>query len=228
MSLPLPELGAVLTTLRGEYPEVRAPKFTGPFEIVLYENVAYLVGDERRQAVWADFCRRVGTDPEAVLAADPELLLEVLRPGGMLVARRADKVLRCCSIVADEFDGDLDSVMQLPQKPRRKALGRFPGFGAPGVDKILLLTRTEKILALDSNGLRVLLRLGFGAESKNYATSYRSVQLAIAGLLPARFDAVIRGHFLLRKHGQEVCRHGRPLCDACALRTVCASASTGE
>ena len=43
-------------------------------------------------------------------------------------------------------------------------LKKFPAIGDPGVDKILLLTRTEPVMALDSNGLRVLVRLGFGAE----------------------------------------------------------------
>ena len=220
-------LCAILDELRDEYPEESPPKIRGVFEIVLYENVAYLVPDDRRRAVWADFCARIGTDPDEILATDPDLLAEVLQPGGMLPTRRAEKVLTSCCLAVDEFGGDTDAILSLPERARRKALRKFPGFGDPGVDKILLLTRTERVLALDSNGMRVLLRLGFGTESKNYATTYRSVQDAVRDQLPRRIDAVIRGHVLLRRHGQEVCKHSRPLCSQCRLADCCPSAKTG-
>ena len=72
-----------------------------------------------------------------------------------------------------------------------------------------MFTRSQPVLALDSNGLRVLLRLGFGAEKKNYAASYRSAQEALADQLPRDRDALIRAHQLLRQHGQELCRRSR-------------------
>ena len=41
-----------------------------------------------------------------------------------------------------------------------KALKRFPSIGDPGAEKILLFTRSYPVMALDSNGLRVLCRVG--------------------------------------------------------------------
>ena len=55
---------------------------------------------------------------------------------------------------------------------------RQPCSGDPGAEKILLFSRTHSILALDSNGLRVLRRLGYGEERKSYASTYRSAQEA--------------------------------------------------
>ena len=46
----------------------------------------------------------------------------------------------------------------------RRALKRFPGIADPGADKLLLFAGVTPYLALDSNGLRVLLRLGYGEE----------------------------------------------------------------
>ena len=49
-----------------------------------------------------------------------------------------------------------------------------------------MLTRSYPLLALESNGLRVLLRLGFADEKKSYSASYRGVQQALAGQLPSQ------------------------------------------
>lgn len=225
MSPAAANLGTILASLAREYPDLRPPKLAGVFEIILFENVAYLVSDKRRESVWTDFCTRIGTNPAEILATDPEFLVEVMQPGGMLATRRVEKVLTSCAIVVEEYSGDASTILALAGRERRKALKKFPGFGDPGVDKILLLTKTEKILALDSNGLRVLLRLGFGEEAKSYSTTYRSVQDAVRDQLPERIDDVIRGHLLLRRHGQEVCKHNQPMCTACGLASRCPSAT---
>lgn len=75
-------------------------------------------------------------------------------------------------------------------------------------------------LAPDSNALRVLLRLGYGEESKNYATTYRSAVKATSGELP---DAIFarRAHIVLRRHGQEVFERSAPRCDVCPIRANC-------
>lgn len=85
-----------------------------------------------------------------------------------------------------------------------------------------MLTRSYPVLALESNGLRVLLRLGYAEEKKSYSASYRGVQQALAGLLPPDYDSLIAAHQLLRQHGQELCKRTRPLCEAgCPLTAEC-------
>ena len=99
----------------------------------------------------------------------------------------------------------------------KKILRKYPGVGEPLADKILLFNGKQRTLAPDSNALRVLLRLGFGTESKNYAASYKSA-LAAAGEPPNAKEA----HILLRRHGQEVCKTKAPRCEVCPLRGECA------
>jgi endonuclease-3 len=105
------------------------------------------------------------------------------------------------------------------------ALRKFPGIGVPGAEKILMLERAMPVLALDSNGLRVLLRLGFGAGQKDYSASYRSVREALGGEAPAGFDALIEAHHLLRIHGRSVCTNSKPDCASCPLAKTCPSAT---
>jgi hypothetical protein len=50
--------------------------------------------------------------------------------------------------------------LKKPLPQAKKALKRFPSIGDPGAEKILLLTRSYPVMALYSNGLRTLCRVG--------------------------------------------------------------------
>jgi endonuclease-3 len=104
----------------------------------------------------------------------------------------------------------------------KKALQKFPSIGAPGAEKILLFTRTYAVLALESNGLRVLLRLGFAEERKNYAASYAAVQEALKDQIGTDCDFLIAAHQLLRRHGKSLCRTNNPACEICPVNSRCA------
>ena len=104
----------------------------------------------------------------------------------------------------------------------KKDLRKFPAIGEPAAEKILLFNRRYPILALESNGLRVLVRLGYAPEHRNYATMYKGVQRALAPQLPNSCEALIRAHQLLRQHGQELCKRTSPVCGKCPLRAECA------
>src|SRR5262249_35187496 len=95
---------------------------------------------------------------------------------------------------------------------------KFPSIGEPGAEKILLLSETLPVLALESNGLRVLLRLGFGKEEKSYARSYRSAQEAASRELPNTCGGVVDAQLPLRRHGRQRCKRNHPLGEACPLR----------
>ena len=113
-------------------------------------------------------------------------------------------------------------LLKLPLDDAKKALRKFPSIGEPGAEKILLFAGSHPVLALDSNGLRVLLRLGFGREDKNYAKSYRSAQKAAAPGLPLDVAWLTETHQILRRHGKELCKTNHPRCEACPLKKECA------
>jgi endonuclease III len=81
------------------------------------------------------------------------------------------------------------------------------------------------VFGIESNGLRVLLRLGFAQEQKSYSASYRRVQQALSGQLPKNCKSLVTAHQLLRTHGQELCKRSRPLCEKCPLKDLCAFGS---
>jgi endonuclease III len=211
----------IIIELAKHYRSVEPLPFTDPLHLILWENLGYLIADDRREAAFVALQQEVGLKPADILSASSEKLIAIAKLGGIHPELRAQRLKEIAHIVLNDFDGDLTSALALPLPKAIKALKKFPSIGEPGAEKILLFSKTYPLLALDSNGLRVLLRLGFGKESKNYATSYASVRTALKDQIGEDCDFLIRAHQLLRQHGKELCRRSRPHCGACPLRSTC-------
>ena len=104
--------------------------------------------------------------------------------------------------------------VHLPLAEAKKQLKRIHGIGDPGAEKILLLTRSYPVLGLDSNGVRVLTRLGYGTGGKTYAATYKSATTARSPSSGGHRQ-LIDAHLVLRHHGQAVCKTSTPRCAAC-------------
>ncbi len=106
-------------------------------------------------------------------------------------------------------------------KDAKKALKGFPNIGDPGADKILMFCGMGVGLPLESNGLRVLVRVGFGREQKDYGRMCRSAQEALAGEVPRSADACASAFVLLREHGKKICKTSEPQCFRCPALDLC-------
>lgn len=213
--------GRLLRTLESHYGAPRQRSLNS-FEMIVWEIVAYLADDSKREKAFAALAAEVGVTPQALAEATPEALVRFTRMGGSIAAAdRAERLRTAARIVLDSCGGDLDAALRGDAKRAKRLLMGFPMIGEPGAAKILLFQRLRPELALDSNGLRVVLRLGFGTESKNYAHSYNSVRTALAPELPGNYSLLMAAHQLLRTHGQELCTRTNPACDRCPVRADC-------
>ena len=185
-------LRAAITRLTRFYGRPPRPPAADPLALVIWENCAYLVDDERRATVFARLKRVVGLEPAAILATPLPALAEVIEDGGMLTVRRAEQLHAAAEIALEVGAAELRRLVRRDPIAARKVLRRFPGIGEPGADKLLLFCKSQRTLGPDSNALRVLVRLGYGAESDNYQRMYRSAATAVAPQLPADFAWLIR------------------------------------
>jgi endonuclease III len=213
-------LSKLVDKLQQHYGAPAPPPSTDPLELIIWENIAYLANDKRRAEAFAILKRTIGTRPDQILAAQHSALAAVGK-AGILPDVSAEKLLTIAKIAYEEFHSDLGSVLRKPLPQAKKTLKRFPSIGDPSAEKILLFTRSYPVMALDSNGLRVLCRVGFAEEQKNYSATYRSVQEALRHQLPRDYDSLIRAHQLLRHHGQELCKRSKPRCAECPVQTEC-------
>ena len=216
----------LLAALKRQYGAPDAPPAKGPFELVLWENACYLLPDERRREVFEALRDQVGLNAAAIDAAPDEVLLPLAKRGGMRPETRVFRWREIARITLQQFGGDLDSILKLPYAEAKRALKQFPNIGDPGAEKILLMCGIASALPLESNGLRVLVRIGWGRLRKDYGATYRSVQNALKEELPSSAVRLREAHLLLRSHGKELCKDKAPLCHQCPLSAECSYAQS--
>jgi endonuclease III len=216
----------LIARLKRHYGAPEVPPASGPFELVLWENACYLLPDERRLEVFEALRAQVGLTPAAIAAAPDSVLLPLAKRGGMRPATRVFRWRQIAGIALNQFGGDLNSILTQPYDETKKALKQFPTIGDPGAEKILLLCGVSSGLPLESNGLRVLVRLGWGRLQRNYVATYRSVQEALKPELPTNTTRLKEAHLLLRIHGKTLCKDKAPLCHECPVSAECEYART--
>jgi endonuclease III len=213
---------AILRTLRAHYGKPPGPISADPFELILWEQVAYLAPDAQRKSAYGALAARVGLEPAAIAAARAAQLTAIARLGGSIAApTRAQRMRRSAQLVLEKWRGELRTALKLPLPQARKALASFAMIGEPGADKILAFTGAARLIPLDSNGLRVLERLGIAADPGDYRRAYRNAQAALAPATPRTRQGCVDAYYLLRRHGQELCRRNEPRCPDCPLRSGC-------
>jgi endonuclease III len=204
-----------------------------PFALILWEMVAYLTDDHTRRAAFEALRSRIGLAPAAVLGAPLPVLTAICRLGGpMQPGERAKRMKLVAAVDIDEFAGDLSQVLRWDYARAVKALRKFPSVAEPGADRILMLCGSHAVLGLDSNALRVLCRLGYGEETKNFTKTYRSSRdaataelprkAAATAELPRKAAAMAEASLLLREHGKATCKYTVPRCEECPVTTSCA------
>lgn len=217
---PLQRLVRVLRRFHGR--RAAAPPVRDPYRLLLFEEVAYLADDATRIAAFRLLESLVGTGPKAISEAPIATLERVTRAGGPIAFElRARRLRFVAERVLDKWSGNLKPVLKLPFDEARHELMRYPTIGKPGAERILLLAGAYPRLALDSNAMRVLLRLGYGRDLGRYEKTYLEVQAAAEREIPATMASRLPAHIVLRAHGQTLCRRSRPQCAACPVQGDC-------
>ncbi len=107
MPPPLTKLEKIILRLRKRYGPPPPPPSTDPFELILWEQVAYLVDDDQRARAFDLLRERVGLNPENILNAPEATLMEVTKAGGAIAAsERAKRLRRTAMVTLTEWGGD--------------------------------------------------------------------------------------------------------------------------
>jgi endonuclease-3 len=195
---------------------------TDPYLFLVWWYCGYPASDSACSKGWEALTREVGTEIEQLLRASPASLAKALKPGGMVPEIRAVRLKELAARVKDELGGDLRAALAGPISNARSILKKFHSIADPGADRILLFAGLAPVAAVPSNCPHVLVRMQRGLERENYGVTYREAQQAIAAEISEKFDARIRAFLLLKRHGQELCKAGKPKCDQCPVRSSCA------
>ncbi len=150
--------------------------------------------------------------PEAMAAAVPEELEEVIRPTGFF-RNKAKSLIGLSVKLRDEFGGEvpgrLEDLVTLPGVGRKTAnvvLGN--AFGVPGI-------------TVDTHFGRLARRFGWTTQEDPVV-----VEAAVAEIFP-KSEWTMLSHRVVF-HGRRVCHSRKPACGACAITELCPSYGEGE
>ena len=222
MDKPASKLARILDRLEASYGKLSVPWPTDPYEMILWTNCGYPASEAKCNRGFAALKKEIGPQPEQILKASKARLTKVLRESTIIPQLGAERLKKIARMVEQDYGGDLELATSGPLPEARKVLKKFPVIGDPGADKILLFAKIAPLLAVPSNCIEVPLRMGFGKEDKNYAKSYRAAQQALSAELPETFTARQNAYLLLKRHGQEICKRSKPLCERCPVTEDCA------
>jgi endonuclease III len=233
----MPRLDQLLDNLEALHGNQQPSWPLDPYLFLVWWQCGYPASDAACRKGWESLTKRIGTDPDRLLSANPAKLALALKPGGMVPELRAMRLKEIAERVQKEFGGELLAGLSgMPISQARASLKKFPGIADPGADRILLFGGISPVAAVPSNCPYVLVRIEQGQERENYVQNYREAQHLIAAAFPARstggsmadapdreaFHPRIRAYLLLKCHGQTLCKRTNPKCSACPVSNSCA------
>jgi endonuclease-3 len=153
---------------------------------------------------------------EAVRDAPVAAVAAAIQSGGLaqVKAPRIQAVLR--RIWEERGSFDLAFLQTTPLAAARAWLTELPGVGPKTAACVLLFSCGRPALPVDTHVHRVTRRLGLVPDR----ISAEGAQLLLESLVPP--DDYYAFHLNLIRHGREVCKAPRPLCERCVVRSWCA------
>jgi len=152
---------------------------------------------------------------EAVRDADPQTLIETIRPAGLAEQKgpRIQAVLR--SITAQRGALSLDFLRSLPTEEARAWLLQFKGVGPKTAAIVLLFSLNKPAFPVDTHIHRVTGRLGLRPPAMNAEQAHAH----LAAIFPPETYSAV--HLNLIRLGRETCQARQPQCPRCPLRDLC-------
>ncbi len=165
----------------------------------------------RKKFAWEDL---PDVTPEAVAA----VIAAVTRP-----YEKAIRIIASARIIrAQRGRVGVDFLVNWPTDAAFTWLDRLPGVGSKIAAAVLNFSSLRKpLLVVDRHILRVSKRLGLLPPKADFDRGFRLLMMHV----PAHWDAddLYELHWLMKMHGQQICRHHQTACASCAIATLCPS-----
>jgi endonuclease III len=195
----------IVRALKKAYPDAKiALDFRNPLELLVATILSAQCTDERVNMVTPALFEKYRTAPDYA-AADAAALEQDVRSTGFYRAKSRSIIGMAKALVASHGG-------EVPR--RRESLTELPGVGLKTANVILGSAFGEQAIAVDTHVFRVSQRLGL-ARSEDPD----EIHDQLLDVLP-KTELTLTTH-LLQSHGRRCCAAKKPLCPACAVKTLC-------
>jgi endonuclease-3 len=157
---------------------------------------------------------------DALRHAAPKDIEAIIRPVTYAEKKAVYLPRALCMIVARSGCLDLEFLTDWDEEMSVQWLRGLPGVGPKVAAAVLnFSTLRKRTLAVDTHLLRIGQRLGLLPADADYDAGYDGFMR----LVPDEWEAddTYEFHWLMKYHGQRVCRDAAPVCPGCVLRDLC-------
>ena len=182
-----------------------------PFRLVISVLLSAQTTDAQVNRVTPELFRRFPT-PEAMAAASPEEVAEIIRSLGFYKTKARHCVEAAQAIVAD-FGGEVPHTMA--------ELTSLPGVGRKTANIVLNVGfGIVEGIAVDTHVNRIAHRLGLSP--KTHEREPLKTEQDLLAILPRELWGPVNHQWI--RHGRDTCTARAPKCDGCVLEDICPSA----
>ena len=187
---------------------------TNPFRLVISVLLSAQTTDAQVNRVTPELFRRFST-PEAMAAASPEEVAEIIRSLGFYKTKARHCVEAAQAIVAD-FGGEVPHTMA--------ELTSLPGVGRKTANIVLNVSfGIVEGIAVDTHVNRIAHRLMLSP--KTHAKEPLKTEQDLLKILPHEYWGSVNHQWIT--FGREICDARKPKCDECPLADLCPSVRVG-
>ena len=206
----------VMGLLDAEYGPVEWTRRYDPAWELVYTILSQHTSDINSERAFENL-RRVFDSLEAVSEASPAEIEDAIRMGG-LARVKAPRIKAVLRQIDDELHSyDLSFLAEMSLDEAKTWLKHLPGVGPKTAAIILCFSLGMPAMPVDTHIFRVSKRLGLiGAK-----VSADKAHDLLEPMVPAA--DVFAFHMYLIRHGRQVCKAQRPLCDNCVMASECPS-----
>lgn len=197
---------AIIELLEQEYPLADCTlDYDEAWKLLVSVRLAAQCTDARVNIVVKDLYAKYPS-PQALAAATPEAIEEIVKPCGLGKSKARD-IHKCMTMIVEKYSGrvpdDFDELMKLPGVGRKSAnLIMGDVFGKPAI-------------VTDTHCIRLTNRMGLVDGIKEP----KKVEMALWKIIPGEAGSDFCHRLVY--HGREVCTARKAYCEKCCLAEVC-------
>ena len=200
----------VIRRLKEEYPLADCTlDYDHAWQLLVEVRLAAQCTDARVNVVVKELFAKY-PDVNALAAAEPEEIEEIVRPCGLGRSKARD-ISACMRMLRDEYGGKVPEDFD--------ALLRLPGVGRKSANLIMGDVFGEPAIVTDTHCIRLVNRIGLVDGIKEP----KKVEMALWKLVPPEEGSDFCHRLVF--HGRDVCTaRTKPYCDRCCLNDICKKA----
>lgn len=197
----------IIDRLKKEYPDAGCTlDYDQAWKLLVSVRLAAQCTDARVNVVVQKLYEKY-PDVDALAAAEPEEIEEIVKPCGLGRSKARD-ISACMRILKESYGGKVPHDFQ--------ALLKLPGVGRKSANLIMGDVFGEPAIVTDTHCIRLTNRMGLVEEIREP----KKVEMALWKLIPPKEGSDFCHRLVM--HGRDVCTaRTHPHCDRCCLADIC-------